>query len=126
MRTLQHPLFIISMLLFCLNRVLEYKQLFIWPLHTHLDDLLCLPITLTIVLAAERAYFQNPYFVLPWHYLLIAVLSFSIVFEWLLPMYATRYTSDVWDVVAYAVGAGAFHAFSNQRIMPANAVKSSN
>lgn len=118
MKTLQHPLFILSMLLFCLNQALEQAEVYIWPLYTHLDDLLCLPVTLTIILAAERAYFHNPFFILPKRYLLMAVLMFSIVFEGLLPTFAAKYTADAWDVVAYAVGAFVFQLGINRRILP--------
>ena len=118
MKALQHPLFIASMLLFCLNQVLEQAEVYIWPLYTHLDDLLCLPVTLSIALAAERVYFQNPFFVLPRHYLLIAVLLFSLVFEGLLPLFAAKYTADVWDVVAYAAGATIFQVGINKNAQP--------
>lgn len=118
METLRHPIFTSSFILFGLNQLLELGHIFIWPLYTHLDDLLCLPITLTVILAAERLYFANPYFVLPKRYILSTVFLFSVTFEALLPAVASKYTSDVWDVVAYAVGALLFQVSINRRALP--------
>ncbi|GAB3825351.1 hypothetical protein GCM10028895_34860 [Pontibacter rugosus] len=105
MQTLLNPLFILSFILAAANQVLELNQVYIWPLHTHLDDLLVLPLTLTIALAAERAYFRKPGFILPWRYTWLAVLLFSVMFEGLLPLLHTKYTADLWDIAAYAAGA---------------------
>ncbi|MBW7466273.1 hypothetical protein ABID22_000054 [Pontibacter aydingkolensis] len=122
MKTLRHPIFLASLLLFCLNQVLELLHIYIWPLHTHLDDLLCMPVILTLILAAERLYFRNPYFVLPRHYIVVSVLLFSIVFEGILPLLAAKYTADAWDIVAYVVGALIFHKNIN-RSMPAQSIE---
>lgn len=112
--TLWHPVFCVSMLLFVLNQTLELAQVYIWPLHTHLDDLLCLPISLTIILAAERLYFQNPEFILPRRYIVLAVLLFGLVFEGILPLLSARYTADIIDVFAYIIGAAIFQASINR------------
>ncbi len=114
MQTLLHPVFILCLILACANQVLELNKVYIWPLHTHADDLLALPLTLTVALAAERAYFRNPCFTLPLHYTLLAVLLFSVVFEGLLPLLHTRYTADWWDIPAYAVGALVFQLTLNK------------
>ncbi|GAB3194933.1 hypothetical protein GCM10027293_04280 [Pontibacter aydingkolensis] len=102
--------------------MLELLHIYIWPLHTHLDDLLCMPVILTLILAAERLYFRNPYFVLPRHYIVVSVLLFSIVFEGILPLLAAKYTADAWDIVAYVVGALIFHKNIN-RSMPAQSIE---
>ncbi|WP_439880871.1 magnesium citrate secondary transporter [Pontibacter sp. MBLB2868] len=114
MKALFHPVFLLCLFVFGLNQLLEHAQVFIKPLHTHLDDLLCLPIILTIILAAERAYFQNPYFRLPWHYTLLALLSFTVVFEVILPAFSDRYTADALDIIAYSLGAVIFNSTINQ------------
>ncbi|TPE45579.1 magnesium citrate secondary transporter [Pontibacter mangrovi] len=113
MANLRQPLFIILALLALGNQLLELFGIIIWPLHAHLDDLLVLPLTLALALTAERLYFQNPYFVLPWRYTLLALLLFSLVFEALLPLLHHRYTADALDVLAYAAGAVVFERWMN-------------
>ena len=113
MKTLKHPLFIISIILFGLNQLAEQAELFIWPLHTHLDDLLCLPISLSIILAAERLYFSDQKLTLPKRHLILAVVLFSLIFEGVLPLFSERYTMDAWDIVAYTLGAWIFHKTIN-------------
>ncbi|MFD2513967.1 hypothetical protein ACFSRY_08830 [Pontibacter locisalis] len=114
MKTLCHPLFLLCLLLFGLNQLLELSKVYVWPLYTHLDDLLVLPITLTIALAAERAYFNSHGFVLPLRYSLLAFVLFSAVFEGVLPLISQKYTADALDVVAYALGTAAFQLLINR------------
>lgn len=120
MQSLRHPFFLIFFALFCLNQFLEQVQVYVWPLHAYLDDLLCLPISLQIILAVQRAYFKNPAMVLPVQHIAFAVAAYSVCFEWLLPRYEPVYTSDPWDVLAYAIGAFVFHAFLNKPLRKAN------
>lgn len=120
MKSLQHPLFIICILLFCLNRALEQAQLYVWPLYAYLDDLLCLPLTLGLILAVQRSYFQNQNMTIPVRHIVFAVAAFSVCFELLLPLYKPLYTADLLDVAAYAVGATVFHQLMNKPLrMPA-------
>ncbi|MHA6248621.1 magnesium citrate secondary transporter [Pontibacter sp. CAU 1760] len=114
MQSLRHPLFLVCFALFCLNQFLEQAQVYVWPLHAYLDDLLCLPISLQIILAVQRAYFKNPAMVLPARHIAFAVIAYSVCFEWLLPLYKPVYTSDSWDVLAYAIGAVVFYTFLNK------------
>ncbi|RIJ37664.1 magnesium citrate secondary transporter [Pontibacter oryzae] len=104
MKTIRQPYFLLCLALFMLNQLLEWQQLYIRPLYSYLDDLLCLPLSLTIVLAAERAYFLNPAFILPKSHILLAIFLFSIVFELVLPFCSLAYTADFLDVVAYGFG----------------------
>ncbi|QCR24021.1 magnesium citrate secondary transporter [Pontibacter sp. SGAir0037] len=117
MRTLRHPVFLICLILFCINQVLELAHIYIEYLFSYLDDLLSMPIVLTIILTAERLYFSDNRFVLPWHYTLAAVVLFSIFFEWLFPLFSQRHTADAWDMAAYAIGAVLFH-FSINKPLP--------
>ncbi|TXK33742.1 hypothetical protein FVR03_18975 [Pontibacter qinzhouensis] len=114
MQTLRHPFFLLCFFLFLLNQVLELAGFYIWPLHTHLDDLLCLPLVLTLVLSVERRYFNSPEFVLPLSYVLSAFVFITVVFELLLPLFYTRFTADAFDVLAYAAGGITFHLLLNK------------
>jgi hypothetical protein len=116
MKPFIHPVFLISASIFLLNQALEYQGIFVYPLYTYLDDLLCLPITLTIVLAIEQQYFNDKLYRLPWHYTFISVLLFSLFFEGVLPLISSRYIADVLDIPAYAVGAIIFHFSINNSV----------
>ena len=114
MKSLRHPLFITCTLLFCLNRLLEQMQIYIWPLYAYLDDLLSMPLTLGLILAVQRAYFKDLTMTVPVAHVVFAVATFAIFFEFLLPLYREAYTADMLDVIAYAVGALAFHLLMNK------------
>lgn len=121
-RSLQHPLFLICFFLFCLNRALEQAQVYVWPLYAYLDDLLCLPLTLGLILAVQRVYFRNQAMVVPVRHIIFAAAAFGFCFELLLPLYKPLYTADVLDVVAYTVGAIAFHQLMNKPLKAPAAV----
>ena len=108
MNTFTNPVFIVCAILFIANRLLEWQGIFIRPLPSYLDDLLCLPIVLTIILAAERLYFKAPGFILPANYSWWAVAAFCVVFEGVLPFVSEKYTADVMDVFFYSLGAVIF------------------
>ena len=113
-RSLRHPLFITCVLLFCLNRVLEQAQVYVWPLYAYLDDLLSMPLTLGLILAVQRAYFNKQEMTIPVAHVVAAITAFAVCFELLLPLYKPLYTADVLDVLAYIVGAVVFHIFMNR------------
>jgi hypothetical protein len=121
MRTLRHPIFLVSVLLFLINQALEQAGVFIPLLFSYLDDLLAMPIVLTIILAAERIYFRNNSFVLPLGWVIGAVVAFSIFFELMLPPFFQKHTADWLDVVAYSVGAVVFHFTINKPLSVSNA-----
>lgn len=116
MRTLQNPVFLISFFLFCVNQLLELNSIYVKPLYSYLDDLLCLPIVLTLVLTVERMYFKNNRFVFSWHYTGAAVVLFAVFFELLLPSFSHRHTSDVLDIAFYMAGAVLFHTTINKPV----------
>ena len=58
-----------------------------------------------ITLTITRQYIvKNNAYTYPLSYLLFIAGYTAIVFEWLLPLCSTKYTGDVWDVVAYFGG----------------------
>ncbi|HEY4329463.1 MAG TPA: hypothetical protein VGN88_06985 [Phycisphaerae bacterium] len=74
---------------------------------SYLNDLLCLPLFVPIILYAQHLLGLRPHFSPPrlWEILHIW-LVFSILFEVILPRFPTifRTTADPWDVVAYLTG----------------------
>ena len=79
-------------------------------LDNYLLDLLCMPLVLEITSQAMRLFF-SPSYDLSKVQILFAVLYVSLLFEYLLPMYQTRFHSDVVDVVVYCAGTIIWYLF---------------
>ncbi len=78
-------------------------------------DLVCLPLILSITLVLIRKIKRWPYFYLTNGMLLVALSYTSILFEWILPRYFTKYTADIVDVFMYTIGLIIFY-FVQQRL----------
>lgn len=114
MKTLLHPLFIAASLLFLLNQLLERNGVHLPFIHAYLDDVLCMPVVLTIALAIQREFtFRNPGYTFTWWHIGFSVLWFSFVCEIIFPRYIAAYTADPLDVIAYMAGAIVFGVYVN-------------
>ena len=79
---------------------------------SYLDDILCIPIVMSITLVIFRLVIvQDNSFIFPMSYIIIAVIFFSVLFELILPTISIKYTRDVFDIVAYSIGGIVFHYF---------------
>lgn len=109
MKTLLQPLFLTACALFGINQLLEFHHIFLPYVHAYLDDVLCFPIVLTLILFLFRtAILKDPNFCLSSYQIAFAVAYFAFAFEEVLPYFSSEYTSDVLDVVFYAIGGGIF------------------
>jgi hypothetical protein len=89
-----------------------------------LDDLLCLPLILVLVLAVHRIWrVGNDRYVLPVAQVVAAWLLVSLVFELALPLIDAAFTSDPLDVAAYGAGAFFFQTALNRPIDGARPVR---
>ncbi|GGK64702.1 hypothetical protein GCM10011405_10860 [Rufibacter glacialis] len=79
----------------------------------YLDDLLCLPIILTVALFLMRFFF-GARVRLSKYQIGFAVLYVALVFEVILPLFMPRYTGDFFDVLLYAGGGWFFYFFLNK------------
>lgn len=113
MKVLRHPVFITSVFLTAANAALERTGHSIPFLHAYLDDLVCFPVVLSLALAFLRSFVTAADYRLNKVHIVLAVAYFSFVFEWLLPRISMNYTSDPFDVLAYAAGAFVFARFIN-------------
>ena len=80
-------------------------------------DVLCLPILLSYTLLLLRYLKKNQFLYLNYQQILFTFFYTSILFEFILPKFSKRYTSDFFDVLAYAMGAVFFYFFQ-QKICP--------
>ncbi len=106
----KHPIIIIFALLYALHLWLKFSGLEVplW-MSNYLADFLCMPLVLAgahflICKIQRRATFHFSIAMV-----LFAVVYFSVVFEWLLPQFSTRFTSDPLDALMYALGALFFY-----------------
>jgi len=73
-----------------------------------------MPIVLTIVLFIQRQFYvKDTKYLLPFGHIVIAVLFFGLIFEIIYPCFTDRYTGDIYDLFAYAVGALIFYKWVN-------------
>lgn len=88
-------------------------------LANYLGDFLCVPLvagTTQFVVARMRG---KRDFKLNTAMLVFLVVELSVVFEWLAPRLSSRFTSDVWDVLCYVLGALAFVFWQKKQLLKA-------
>jgi hypothetical protein len=78
------------------------------------DDLLCLPLVLSVVLTVHRLSLLSGRFTLPVFHGLLAVVLFGILFEGILPLTGARAVADPLDIFMYLAGFLVFQAGLNQ------------
>lgn len=105
MHLLRRPLFLAASAAYLANRfLLNWLDLGHYQV-AYLNDVLCLPVALTLALFLQQRFFPatarqrlHP------GQVVFAFLYFSLCFEGLLPALSGQYTRDPWDLVAYATG----------------------
>ena len=82
----------------------------LWPklIHNYLNDFLYIPLVAFFIQWLVRKWKALPHFKLSISHLLFLVLMNSFYFEYYLPKINDRYTADVFDILAYAMGAFLF------------------
>jgi hypothetical protein len=103
---LRDPLFLLASGAYALNRWV-LKPLIPSPfLHNHFNDLLLIPAALPVMLWVQRRLDLRKQDGMPtWPEVLMHWAIWSIVCEWIGPFYCHMGVADIWDVVAYGVGA---------------------
>ncbi|WP_066839684.1 hypothetical protein [Rufibacter ruber] len=79
----------------------------------YLDDLLCLPLVLTVTLLVMRFFYGHQVRFSKYH-VLFTVLYFALAFEVFFPLFLPRYTGDGVDAGLYALGGWIFYRFLNR------------
>ena len=108
-RYLLDPLFLACVGLYFLNRLVIKPNCDVYFFHAWLNDLICIPFWVPIMLAGMKLFrlrrHDNPPTVAE---IGIPLILWSWLFEICLPNLATlehRHYADPWDIVAYTVGA---------------------
>ena len=102
------PLCVACLLVYPLNRF-YFKPHHIggWFTHGYLNDVMCLPLFLPMILFGQRVLRLRRHDGFPrWWEIVQHWVIFSVVFEVVLPRMGPAFdtTADPWDVVAYAAG----------------------
>ena len=102
------PVCIASLLIYPLNRfVLKPHHIGGWFTHGYLNDVICLPLFLPMILFVQRVIGLRRHDGYPRGWEIVQHWAiFSVVFEVVLPRMGPAFdtTADPWDVVAYAAG----------------------
>lgn len=115
MSVLRNPFFLLACLVFWLNQFLEkILGIYIPYAHAYLDDLLAMPVVLGITLQVYRwIHPLRENFTFSKAQVVVGLVYFSFLFEFLLPRWSTTYTADLWDVFCYGIGAIIFYKLIN-------------
>lgn len=115
MKSLLQPYFIIITCMAATVYLFQITAVPIPPLvNNYLNDLLCLPIVLTICLVIARIIKQEKSLTLSNFEIFSLFMLYSILFEIIFPRYYPRYTADFWDVILYGFGVICFRIFWNK------------
>ncbi|MFM7022318.1 MAG: hypothetical protein ACKOXB_05020 [Flavobacteriales bacterium] len=113
-RKLYFYIFLLSALyglqLLCKFRIVTAPQWFI----SYFGDLLCMPLLLCFTLMLMRKIKRIE--LLHWKMILFALIYVSVIFEFILPRYSSKYTSDMLDIIMYSIGSFAFYLLQKNTI----------
>lgn len=100
---------------YAVHLVLKFGRVPVPPFFSHyFADLLCIPLLLSYTLLFMRWVKQEPDLQLSPTMILVGVAYVSVVFEWVLPHFFSRYTADSWDVVMYGIGGIFYYCFQGR------------
>lgn len=100
------PVCLAACAFYAINRWLIEPQVSAAWVHSWVNDAFLIPAALPLLLALERKLGLRSYDGPPtWGEIIAHLVGWSLLFEYLGPMLNPRSTGDVWDVVAYSVGA---------------------
>ena len=80
----------------------------------YLNDLLCMPIVLSLCLAAVRFYKKSIHLYVPIPVAYGLTVFYIVYFEWILPQINERYTGDIIDVALYLIGTSVFMGYQKR------------
>jgi len=88
---------------FSLHQLAQALGICVLLLDSYLDPLCTVPVVLGLPSMIARRIW--PKLVLSWGSIALFTLALSLAFEWWIPSFDLRFTRDLWDALAYALGA---------------------
>ncbi len=89
--------------------------------NNYANDLLCIPIVLSLIIWIIRQFRTKKEITIPPFAIAIVVVYYSIYFEYYLPKTNPRYTADMVDVLLYIAGGFLFYFIEKQNFRKAKA-----
>jgi hypothetical protein len=116
MAILRSPVFIVCLIIFIIHQVLQkVMDIHFERLDNYLDNLLAMPVILTLLLAERRWLFKKgDTYTLPALDIGITMLYVISTTEIVFPLFSKEFTGDWVDVFFYAAGAVLFHYTINR------------
>jgi hypothetical protein len=116
MLALRSPVFIIALLVLCLHQLLQKGLEINFELaDSYLDNLLAMPILLTLLLVERRWLFKKgSSYSLSVLEIVVATSYIVVISEVLFPLLSNKFKADCVDVVFFAVGSFIFHLTINK------------
>lgn len=95
------------------------KQFWVLPIFisSYLNDLLALPLYLSICLLTSQIIFPTKFQRLSTFQIILTCLAVSISFEVIFPIQSSSFKADYVDVICYAIGACYFAQYINGRLV---------
>jgi hypothetical protein len=114
-KNVRHPVFIMSCILFLGHQLIQKGFGIDIPfIHSYLDDLLVMPIILTLILVERRRFFGwGENFTFSALETVGLVLGFSLLFELAFPYLSSKFTFDWYDFIAYGLGGIIYYKYLN-------------
>lgn len=113
---LQHPIFILSVVILFVHQITQKIFLFKIPLADYyIDDFFAMPFILSLFLL-EQHFWKRRLSNLTSFEIVLFTIFFAVFFEELLPILHTNYTKDYWDYLMYGCGSLLFYNTINKSI----------
>ena len=116
MKTILLPAWWIPLALFLLHqfmqKILGWNHLWV---DSYLDDLLCMPVFLGLVLVERRWWLRQPAYCFPLFDTLLMILALSLIYEEIFPLISSQFTKDLWDYFYYFAGGIFFYFCINKK-----------
>lgn len=118
-KLLLSPVFIVSVVLFCIHQILQKVMHIQIPyVDNYLDNILAMPIILTLLLAERQYLFKKgANYQLSVLTIIITTIYISLITELLFPLLSQNFHSDWLDVLCYSTGSLLFHFTINKSIV---------
>jgi hypothetical protein len=105
-RYIRDPLFLCACALYALNRLVLKPHLHSPFLRGHFNDLLLIPCAMPPLLLVQRQLRLRPHDEMPtFSEIVFCLVTWSLLFEWIGPRIISGTTADLFDAVAYFIGA---------------------